>query len=76
MQFKEWLYDPPKVDIRQDYDEVAEVTGGVLYRKGKMIQAWWTHDGRGEPFEQSVAETWTAPDEEQAMVNFRRMQED
>lgn len=74
--FLEWLYDRPKVDLRKDYDDVAQVTGGTLYRKGKTIQAWWTHDGRGEPFDQPTSETWIIPNEEQAIWDFNQMQED
>jgi hypothetical protein len=76
MEFKQWLeswlYRKPKVDLRQDFDEMAKVEGGTLYRKGSIIQAWWTHDGRGQPFDQPAPETWEMPDEQQAIASFQR----
>ena len=73
--FQEWLHNKPKINLRKNHDDVAQVTDGFLYRKGKIVQAWWTHDGRGEPFDQPVPETWTLPDEEQAIFNFNQMQD-
>jgi len=77
MRFKRWLenwlYQPPKIDLRQEKcDEVAKIADGTLYRKGKTVQVWWVRDGRGEPFEQPVAETWTYPDDSQAAAAFQR----
>jgi hypothetical protein len=56
----------PEVDIRKDYDEMAEVKGGTLYRKGGTIQVWWG-PGWGK-------ETWSS-DVENAKRNFIDMRE-
>jgi hypothetical protein len=59
-----------QVDLRVGYDEKRLVRGGVLYRKGHVIQVWWRVAGK---------ETWTLPDTEagivEAMVQFRVMAE-
>ncbi|GAH61055.1 unnamed protein product, partial [marine sediment metagenome] len=49
------------IDLRGDYDEIAHVREGILYRKGNIVQVWWDKWGK---------ETWTAPGEEQAKENF------
>ncbi|MBA7499321.1 hypothetical protein ES704_02061 [subsurface metagenome] len=54
------------VDIRGDYDEIAYVKDGILYRKGSIVQVWWDKWGK---------ETWTNPSEEQARENFNAMKE-
>lgn len=55
----------PEIDIRKDYDEVAKVKGGRLYRKGGIVQVWWDEYG---------PETWTS-DEANAKTNFIAMRE-
>jgi rubrerythrin len=52
-------------DLRKDYDEKAEVLGGTLYRKGNIVQVWWS-DG--------TKETWTS-DVANAQKNFQSMKE-
>ena len=54
------------VDLRKDFDEVADVIGGELYRKGNTIQVWWEKWGK---------ETWTCPDAASARSNFESMKE-
>lgn len=56
----------PDVDLRTDYDEMAKVKSGTLYRKGGTIQVWWA-PGWG-------TETWRS-DEENAKRNFVDMKE-
>jgi len=51
-------------DLRTDYDEMAKIKEGTLYRKGNKIQVWWDKWGK---------ETWTCPDEDQAKTNFNDM---
>lgn len=53
-------------DLREDYDEKAEVLDGTLYRKGNIVQVWWS-DG--------TKETWTSPDAANAQRNFQSMKE-
>lgn len=52
-------------DLRKDYDEMAKVSGGTLYRKGGVIQVWWDDAG---------PETWRS-DEENAKKNFIAMRD-
>ena len=52
-------------DLRKDYDEMAKVSGGTLYRKGGVIQVWWDDAG---------PETWTS-DEANAKKNFIAMRD-
>ncbi|MBU0778173.1 hypothetical protein KKF82_07935 [Patescibacteria group bacterium] len=54
------------IDIRGDYDEIAHVKDGILYRKGNIVQVWWDKWGK---------ETWTGPSEEEARENFNAMKE-
>ncbi|MBA7696186.1 hypothetical protein ES703_104829 [subsurface metagenome] len=54
------------IDLRGDYDEIAHVKDGILYRKGNIVQVWWDKWGK---------ETWTGPSEEQARENFNAMKE-
>jgi hypothetical protein len=54
----------PKVDLRKDYDEMAKVGGGTLYRKGNTIQVWWDEWG---------PETWS--DVVDVKTAFNEMQE-
>jgi len=54
------------IDLRSDYDEVAYVSGGTLYRKGNTVQAWWDKWGK---------ETWTCLNDEQAIENFKAMKD-
>ena len=58
-----------KVDLRKDFDIAMKVKGGVVYRKGKIIQVWWktTESGYVGP------ETWTSPNIKQAEDNFNDM---
>ena len=37
-------------DLRHSYDECIEIEDGVLYRKGNVLQIWWTHNSLGQPF--------------------------
>jgi len=54
------------IDLRGDYDEIAHVKDGILYRKGNIVQVWWDKWGK---------ETWTGPSKEQARENFNAMKE-
>jgi hypothetical protein len=54
----------PKVDLRKDYDEMAKVERGTLYRKGNTIQVWWDEWG---------PETWS--DVVDVKTAFNEMQE-
>lgn len=54
------------IDLRGDYDEIAHVKGGILYRKGSIIQVWWDKWGK---------ETWRGPSEKEARENFNAMKE-
>jgi hypothetical protein len=65
--------EPRIPDLRQDYDEKAEVLDGTLYRKGTTIQVWWTHDVKGNRLTPSVRETWQTPDLTNAKRNFKDM---
>jgi len=56
----------PIIDLRSDYDEIAHVKDGILYRKGNIVQVWWDKWGK---------ETWIGPSEEQARENFNTMKE-
>ena len=51
-------------DIRPTARRFTRVDGGVLYLRGNQVQVWWD-DGS--------AETWTAPDNEQALANYTDM---
>jgi len=65
---KEPLYPHrPKsqIDLRKDFDEKAEVLNGILYRKGNIVQVWWSDGSK---------ETWTS-DEANAKKNFQDMKE-
>lgn len=53
-------------DLRNDFDEKFAVFGGTLYRKGNVVQMWWSDTDK---------ETWTAPNEQQAKDNFAAMKE-
>jgi hypothetical protein len=75
MGFKNWLNKQSPVDLRSDFDEVAEAQAdeeerGTIYRKGNIVQVWWTHDVLGRPFDRPTPETWTLPDEDQAIRAF------
>jgi hypothetical protein len=62
------------VDLRNDYDEKAEVNDGTLYRKGRVVQVWWIKDTFGRPFKGNKGrETWTTPDLKNARYNFDEM---
>lgn len=58
--------NPNPTDLRSDYEEVAHVEGGTLYRKGTITQVWWDKQGK---------ETWTSFNEEQSKENFNTMKE-
>ena len=38
-----------KIDLRNDYDEKAELSRGMAYRKGRIVQVWWNN---------GYSETW------------------
>ena len=71
MRFNNFLNEGK--DLRKNHDEKANVDGGVLYIKDKVVQVWWTKDGSGKKINKS--ETWTAPDKEQAKENFEDMKD-
>lgn len=64
-----------QIDLRKNYDEVVDVEFGRLYRKSNVIQVWWERNPIGKKFDIPVQETWTAPDEKQAIENFTDMLE-
>lgn len=70
MRFHNYLTEQ---DIRKDYDDKVSVDGGVLYRKGKIVQVWWVKDSSGKKINKK--ETWTSPDEKQAKEEFKDMKE-
>jgi len=53
------------IDLRKDHEMRAEVDGGKLYLKGKVVQVWWEEHGTI-----LTKETWTSPDLENAIDNF------
>jgi hypothetical protein len=55
------------IDLRADYDALAPVSYGVIYRKGNIVQAWWSDpEGRQD----DISETWVNPDVMQAIREF------
>lgn len=54
------------LDLRTRHQETSIVDGGTLYRLGPIIQVWWNSGHK---------ETWTAPDEQQAISEFKDMVE-
>jgi hypothetical protein len=59
-------------DLRKSYDQRVDIQYGVLYRKGNVLQVWWTHNSLGEPFINPYQgrETWTMPTENDAVESF------
>ena len=64
-------------NIRENYEEVKELTSGFLYLKGNVMQVWWMVDSLGRPFEteEKGRETWTFPTVKDAKDSFRTFQE-
>jgi hypothetical protein len=63
--------------IRIDYDEVKKLSDGYLYRKGNVLQVWWSVDVFGKPFKvpEKGRETWTFPTIDQAKSSFRNFED-
>ena len=59
-------------DLRNCFDEKAEIKDGVMYRKKNVLQIWWTHNAEGNPFNipEKGRETWTMPTESDAIESF------
>ena len=59
-------------DLRNSYDEHIVIPDGIFYRKGSVLQVWWTHNTLGEPFQKDVdgRETWTMPTVKDAKRSF------
>lgn len=64
-----------QVDLRTAYDDRTNLTNGVIYRKGNIVQAWWSKNVLGETLKEPLCETWTLPDERQGQLSFQRLVE-